>query len=179
MAYDSSYDTRNIKDEYKGLSVEQIKSKLVLRDFEVATFNVDFLSNIAGICRLVNSFGGTQLNIIGRRKFDTRAAVGAHKYINLRFFETFEEFIRYIRHKELILVGVEDCDEAHNITKIPRYIERTCFLLGSESKGLSPTELNECAKIIKIPMIGTVRSLNVATVCGIVLYDWMIKNGNI
>ncbi len=48
-----------------------------------------------------------------------------------------------------------------------------CLLFGSESKGLPPGIREKCAgRVLGIPMpTGKVRSLNLATAAGIVLYE--------
>ena len=43
--------------------------------------------------------------------------------------------------------------------------------MGSEEDGISPAYLNLCDRIAKIPMYGTVQSLNVSVSAGILMYE--------
>jgi len=51
------------------------------------------------------------------------------------------------------------------------YPNKTALIMGSEDKGISPTILKKCDKIVKIPVKGTVDSLNVSVATGILLYE--------
>jgi 23S rRNA (guanosine2251-2'-O)-methyltransferase len=46
-----------------------------------------------------------------------------------------------------------------------------CIIMGSEEDGISPEYLKRCDKVVKIPMIGSVGSLNVSVAAGMVLYE--------
>ena len=43
--------------------------------------------------------------------------------------------------------------------------------MGSEEKGISEEYLKLCDETVKIPMTGTVQSLNVAVATGIILFE--------
>ncbi len=47
------------------------------------------------------------------------------------------------------------------------------LILGSEQKGLSPNQLEQCDAAISLPMRGRASSLNVAVAAGILLYEFM------
>lgn len=44
-------------------------------------------------------------------------------------------------------------------------------VMGSEEDGVSPELIRICDKLLKIPMIGTISSLNVSVACGVMLYE--------
>jgi tRNA G18 (ribose-2'-O)-methylase SpoU len=50
------------------------------------------------------------------------------------------------------------------------------FIFGEESKGLSDEILDLCEDYVYIPMIGSVRSLNVGTASGILMAEAMKAN---
>lgn len=45
------------------------------------------------------------------------------------------------------------------------------FVLGSEGGGISPTLLGKCDSVVRIPMVGNIKSLNVGVATAIVLYE--------
>jgi tRNA G18 (ribose-2'-O)-methylase SpoU len=51
------------------------------------------------------------------------------------------------------------------------------MIFGEEQRGLSPMALGMADDIVYIPQLGSVRSLNVGTASGIVMYDYVTKLG--
>jgi 23S rRNA (guanosine2251-2'-O)-methyltransferase len=45
------------------------------------------------------------------------------------------------------------------------------WVLGAESEGMRRLTRETCDELVRIPMIGTVESLNVSVACGICLYE--------
>ena len=50
-----------------------------------------------------------------------------------------------------------------------------CLVFGHEREGVSPTLTSHVQTVIRIPMLGHKRSLNVATAAGVVLYE-LLRN---
>ena len=63
-------DTRNLIDEYKGLSNEQVFDVLeqTRTGLEIAIENVEHDFNIGSIVRTANSFNVSKVHIIGKKK---------------------------------------------------------------------------------------------------------------
>jgi len=70
----------------------------------------------------------------------------------------------------LALVSVELTDTAIDYWNY-KFTKPTAIILGNEISGISQDILNMSDAVIKIPMFGKKESLNVATTCGIVLYE--------
>ncbi|WP_228852354.1 23S rRNA (guanosine(2251)-2'-O)-methyltransferase RlmB [Aegicerativicinus sediminis] len=49
----------------------------------------------------------------------------------------------------------------------------TGIIMGSEGKGINPSVLKAVDKAVKLPMLGTISSLNVSVACGMFLYETM------
>ena len=45
------------------------------------------------------------------------------------------------------------------------------IVMGSEEDGVSPELIRSCDRLLRIPMIGAISSLNVSVACGIMLYE--------
>lgn len=50
------------------------------------------------------------------------------------------------------------------------YADRSAFVIGNESKGISKETLSMCDELIKIPMAGSVESLNASVAAGLLMY---------
>ena len=46
-----------------------------------------------------------------------------------------------------------------------------CLVIGSEGKGMSPLVKKQCDYVVKLPMEGSITSLNASVACGILLYQ--------
>src|SRR5262249_12997379 len=118
---------------------------------------------------------GTVLHLIGRLGFRIddrslkRAGLDYWEAVELRIHSTFADLEAAVGPDHIICIE----------TPAPRYYTRADFRprarlgVGSESKGLPP-EVREryAARTFGIPMpTGTVRSLNLATAAGVVLYE--------
>ena len=45
------------------------------------------------------------------------------------------------------------------------------IIIGSEGKGISKLTLKKCDKLVKIPMVGRINSLNASVAGGIIMYE--------
>ena len=52
------------------------------------------------------------------------------------------------------------------------------FILGSEEDGISPEYLKLCDERIKIPLLGTIGSLNVSVAAGIIVFETLRQRNN-
>ena len=57
------------------------------------------------------------------------------------------------------------------------YTEPTCIIMGAEDKGVSYENLALCDEWIKIPMKGTIESLNVSVAAGVLIYEAVKQRG--
>lgn len=54
----------------------------------------------------------------------------------------------------------------------------TCIIMGNEEEGISPEYLKRCTHKAKIPMSGSIESLNVSVSAGIILYEALRQRAN-
>jgi len=170
-------DRRNLIDEFKGLSVEEIRSRLALRrrSFASLILNIDYDLNISTIVRNHNAFCGQEIFYLGRRRFNRRGCVGTYLYENITHFGTLEEALEGIP-KDYTWVGVEQKPSSIPLPEY-RWPAKPLIVLGHERSGLDlvPEILYRCRDLVSIPQAGSVRSLNVGVAAGIVLYDFLVK----
>lgn len=125
--------------------------------------------NVARLCAATN----TRLHLIGRLGFrlDDRAL----KRAGLDYWHAVD-VVRHVTFEDFELLGLRTwCVETPSATPYTRaaFADGDCLLFGSESSGL-PLSVREryADRLVGIPMPGAaVRSLNLATSVGIVLYD--------
>lgn len=176
-----NFDTRNVADRYKGMSVEDIKADLEINEspFQAWFFNVTGDFNKSTGLRNANAFNAEGVTFVGpSKKWDRRGAVGVHHYTDLSFLtpEEFPAAVMFARSCGYHIVGVDNVDGAialKDYTPCPP----TIFIFGEEQLGLSAETLALCDEVVYIPQLGSVRSLNVGTASGIIMYDFCNKIG--
>lgn len=168
---------QNVLPEFKGMEPSEVKSILNEKSFPVAVYADHWKGdyNLAMAIRNANAFGAKEFFYMGKKKFDPRHAVGSQFYTEIRYLEYLSE-LKELKKKYPLFVGMEnnipDCISIHDFEwpDVP-----TLILFGQEGIGLNKEVLELCDKLIYIPQYGSIRSLNVGTTSGIVLYDYVLK----
>jgi tRNA (cytidine/uridine-2'-O-)-methyltransferase len=159
----------------------------------VALWEPEIPPNTGNVARLCAATG-TRLHLIGRLGFRLddrslrRAGLDYWHAVDVVTHVTFADFERALRGETAALALGRDCgaSEAHHAPPIwaietpalvpytrAEFADGDCLLFGSESSGLPPSVRERFAeRTVGVPMpTGAVRSLNLATTVGIVLYD--------
>ena len=138
----------------------------------VALWEPEIPPNTGNVARLCAATGAT-LHLIGRLGFHLddrslrRAGLDYWPAVNIVRHVTWDEFQKTLAPPRLF------CFSAHATTPYTSvsYEPGDALLFGSESRGL-PASVLEKNPTVTIPMLtGAVRSLNLATAVGIVLYE--------
>ncbi|MBM3139457.1 MAG: RNA methyltransferase [Chloroflexi bacterium] len=82
---------------------------------------------------------------------------------------SFRELVDWVRATGARLVG--SAEGGGHDYRDADYGEATVLLLGSEREGLSAAQREACDELVRIPMLGTASSLNVAVAAGVLLYE--------
>lgn len=77
--------------------------------------------------------------------------------------------LKYIQSSGIKLVAAsEKTNKQYTKTDLSQPV---CIVMGSEDEGVSPEYLRICDEMVRIPMSGTIESLNVSVAAGILLYE--------
>lgn len=169
-------DTRNLVDEYKGLTNEQVFDALAKKrnSLEVAIENVEHDFNIGTIVRNANSFNVAKVHIIGRKKYNRRGAMCTDKYLEIVHWDDVKKFIQSQKGREL--VAIENNTPRARAMNDKKFVQNTTLVFGSEGNGIS-SELLEAADDVRyIESFGSTRSVNVGVASGIAMYEWVRQN---
>lgn len=172
------FDPRNVRDQYKGWSNEDIQHNLDIDRSEMVLCLSNEIRdmNLSSCIRSANSFNINHVVMCGRRNYDRRGAVGAQNYIDVRHEPDLINTIRKYRVAGFKIVALE-YDENFEMTEISDYEwdDYTLLIAGEEGRSLPETVLTVVDDIVYIPMMGTVRSLNLASAASIAMYDYSAK----
>lgn len=179
----------NVRDEFRGLTAEEVRSMLATRRTGLMLGFVNTLRdfNFSGIIRACNAFCCSGIYYTGFRRFDPRGAVGTNKYENIYHctsigdpVEDMLALIKTLRAEDYRIV-VAESDEYVNSVALHNYAwqEKTFLILGEESIGVPQEVISIADDVVYIKQFGSVRSLNVASAGHIFIYDYMAKTGKL
>jgi tRNA G18 (ribose-2'-O)-methylase SpoU len=167
-------DTRNVLDEFKGKTHEDIVAALDTRGvtLEIAIENLERDYNMGTIVRSANAFGVRHVHVVGRRQWNKRGAMMTDKYLHVHYYETSDAFVDAMKRSGKQIVAVEN-----NVDSIPlgkaNPVDHAVLLFGSEGSGISSELLAKADEVVHIEQLGSTRSLNVGVAAGIAMYEWI------
>jgi tRNA G18 (ribose-2'-O)-methylase SpoU len=169
--------TRNVVDKYKNWSTNSIKKDLrrSANPFAVCMEHWQGDFNISTLMRNANAFNARAVFYIGKKRFDRRGTVGSHHYIHFTHLERGISQLVELKD-EYTFVGIEN--NVSNTKKLGKFDWGTLskpplFIFGEEGLGLTEETLEIIDLCVEIPQYGSVRSLNVGTSSGIIMYDFV------
>ncbi len=166
-------DARNLIDEYKGLTNEQVFSALEKSrtPLEIAIENVEHDFNIGSIVRTANSFNVKKVHIIGKKKYNRRGAMCTDKYLKIVHHPTIEDFLNTQENRELVAIE-NNTDRAKPLNE-KIFTKNTTLIFGSENNGITPELLAKAKDVRFIESFGSTRSVNVGVAAGIAMYEYV------
>lgn len=171
----------NVTNPYLYWSTEAIVADLDKTrntNLSILCANVGGGLNIGGHIRNANVFNVGQVILYGKKRYDRRSAVGAEFYTHFKHVrETeLEDLKQYIKDNNILVIGVDNFDNAKPINNYKwNYDRHTLLVMGEESDGIPPEIMELCEEFVYIKQFGVVRSLNVCVANGIILNDYMSK----
>lgn len=103
---------------------------------------------------------------------DTVLQISQGAFTNMKIYieKNINRFIDKIKKYDFWIAGFENSVSASNWFDIEMK-GRTCFVFGSEGKGIKSLTLKKCDYIGTIPMIGKINSLNVSASVSAILFE--------
>jgi TrmH family RNA methyltransferase len=142
-------------------------------DTWVALDEVADPGNLGTILRTHDAVGGKGVILLGQATdpYDpsaARASMGA-LFSQQLVKATFEEFSTWKRLLHIPLIGTSDSAQVDY--QGVQYPASLVLLMGSERQGLAEPLVRICDSMVRIPMVGTSDSLNLAVATAVVLYE--------
>ena len=167
-------DTRNLIDEYKGMTNEQVFDALSKKrnELEIAIENVEHDFNVGTIVRSANSFNARKVHIIGKKKYNRRGAMCTDKYLEIVYWLDYKDFMRDQKERGREIVAIENnIPRAEGLVN-KKFVQETTLVFGSEGEGITSELLAVADDVRFIESFGSTRSVNVGVAAGIAMYEW-------
>lgn len=173
----NSNDTRNVTDEFKGESIEDIVAELDGRgtELEIAIENTERDFNMGTIVRSANAFGVRNIHVIGRRQWNKRGAMATDKYLHVHYYGTVTEFTEAMKARKKAIIAIDNIEGSVPLTDatLP---QDAVLVFGQEGPGISDELARVAEKIVAIEQFGSTRSINVGVAAGIAMYTWLSRH---
>lgn len=191
---------QNVREQFKGLTLEdcQDKCKEDRLPFDACFLNITSDLNVSASIRTLHLLGVDKIYILGKKKLDRRALVGAEFYTDIEymgglnldnleienevfmdmmsrntdyfpiFVEMGGENLKNINWKECLAKPINDNNEYQSY--------RPLLIFGNEHRGIGDNifalkEQLPRSIVVSIPMKGVLRSLNVSATVAMVTWD--------
>jgi 23S rRNA (guanosine2251-2'-O)-methyltransferase len=142
--------------------------------FLVLLDGVEDPQNLGAIIRTAESAGVDGLILPERRAVGLTGSVasvsaGALEYVKVARVKNLAQTMEELRKRDVWLVGAEggQTNPWHDFD----YTLPVALVFGSEGKGLRPLVREKCDKILSIPLLGKITSLNVAAAAAVFIYE--------
>lgn len=142
--------------------------------------NIRSLYNTGSILRTADASGVERVVLCGitprpdqgsrQRRAIAKTALGAEESVPWEYEADAASALQRLAAEGFQLVAVENTSDASDLFDwTPCW--PVCLVFGHEKDGVSPALAQRAHTVVRIPMLGHKRSLNVATAAGIVLYE--------
>ncbi|MBA0127592.1 RNA methyltransferase [Haloechinothrix sp. YIM 98757] len=171
-------DRRNVVDAYRYWRRDAIVADLdrTRHPFHVAIENFQHDHNIGTVVRTANSFAAAAVHIVGKRRWNRRAAMVTDRYQHLYHHPDVPTLVEFAAQRGLTIVTVDNTPGAHRLESVT--LPRECMLLfGQEGPGLSE-EARQAAMPVSIAQFGSTRSINAGVAAGIVMHAWIQQHAD-
>ena len=177
----------NVRSEFKGLTLEQCQEKCAndRLPFDACFLNITSDLNVSASIRTLHLMGVEKIFILGKKKLDRRALVGAEFYTDIEYMgglnldtleienEVFLDMLaRHDYYPIFVEMGGENLKDVNWKERIKE--KRPLLIFGNEHRGIGDNILNLKPKdsvVVSIPMKGVLRSLNVSASVAMVAWD--------
>lgn len=113
---------------------------------------------------IIPSRGGAQVN-----EDAVKTSAGAFNYLPICREKSLLDAARLLKESGIQLVGCSEKTET--IIEEVDFSGPIAIVMGAEDKGINPELMQQCDVIAKIPMHGSIESLNVGVAAGMILYE--------
>ena len=136
--------------------------------FIVILDEVEDPHNLGSIARTAELFGVHGIIIPKRRSASVTAtvyksSVGAIEHVKVAKVNNINATIDELKEKGVWIYGAD--------IRAEEYSGPCAIVIGNEGRGMSKLTVQKCDKLIKIPMVGKINSLNASVAGGIMMYE--------
>ncbi|HRT40184.1 MAG TPA: TrmH family RNA methyltransferase [Candidatus Woesebacteria bacterium] len=159
---------------------EVISQNLKRQPFVLVLDNVLDTYNIGSFFRLADAVGAAKIYLCGPCLTPPnikihRASIGTWKFVPWERYESTVGCVQKLKQQNYSIVASEITPKSLPYNQV-KYQLPLALIIGSEINGVSTDVLELTDQIVKIPMFGINKSLNVLVAAGVILYHILAQN---
>jgi len=136
--------------------------------------------NLGAIVRTAHAAGASAVLIPERRAAGltetvAKAAAGALEYLPVVRIGNVARTVEDLKARGFWIYGIDE--RGPDVYSQIEYALPTAVVLGGEGQGLHQLVQKRCDFLVRIPMAGSISSLNVSVAAGVVLFEWRRVTG--
>ncbi|MDO4662188.1 MAG: 23S rRNA (guanosine(2251)-2'-O)-methyltransferase RlmB [Tissierellia bacterium] len=177
---------RDTKIKHQGVMVEAKEfsytdlNDVLDKDLLVILDKIEDPHNLGAIIRSCEAMGAGAVIIPERRSVKVNSTVyktsaGAINYMDVVMVTNLKRTIDKLKEERYWVYGL--AGEASDLIYATDLKGKVALVIGNEGNGISRLVRESCDKLIKIPMIGKINSLNASVACAISVYEVKRQNG--
>ncbi len=143
-------------------------------DLRVVLEGVTIAHNACAVIRTCDAAGILYLDLIAPNpellRFNEAITTRTEKWLEIGVHASAQECLSGLKARGFTIVATRLADDAVPYTEVD-YGGPTALVFGSESDGISDEALAFADRVIRIPMVGMVQSLNLSVSVAVVLYE--------
>ena len=180
--YTSEKKRKTLRDKAKAASEKRCNTLICVIE------NPSNIANVGAIIRNINAMGVSKLYVVDEKNiFQDKTwaemrtsttlndvSVSAIKWTFVKTFKTSSECFDHLKKNNFISYGTSPHIKGKDNVELDKGIftqKKLAIWFGTETTGMSDNAIENCSKLIQIPMAGIIESYNLATSTGIVLYE--------
>jgi len=117
----------------------------------------------AGVHQVITTFGSVDVY----NPKVVRAAMGAHFYVSIEAGLQWSQVKPLIQGKQILLADVKGLIPYYDVD----WTVPSALIIGNEARGASKEAEGTAQKLVSIPMVGGIESLNAAVAAGIIIFE--------
>lgn len=150
----------------------------------IIAHNIRSRFNVGSIFRIADSLGVSKIYLTGYtprppHEKISKVALGAENFVPWEFKKSPVILIKSLKKEKpkLTIVGLENNIKSTKLISLNKFKPKfpMALIIGEETKGVSKSLINQCDKLVEIPMQGQKESLNVSVALGIAVYAILNK----
>ena len=134
--------------------------------------------NAQAVIRTCDCFGVQTVYFIFEKEkaFEPReigklTSSSANKWLDYRIFHSTEACYQELKNQGYVIFGTVISDAAESIFNTDFTLDKVAIAFGSEQRGLSQSAITNSDRLLTIPMIGMIQSLNLSVTAAITLFE--------
>jgi tRNA G18 (ribose-2'-O)-methylase SpoU len=170
----SAMDSQNLQLSHHEVRNQQRRRRFPLR---VLAQDLEGPANVGGLFRIADALGVEHVYLAGSSARPPnpklrRASRSAEKYVSYSWTADGLALARELKAAGCLLVSLEVTSSSTDIRELGWGGQRPlCLVVGSENTGVAQGLLDVSDHTLHIPMLGNNSSMNVATACGIAVFE--------